>query len=177
MSTTFCANGTVGFTFFFVMRLNITIVTSYHCYHLLIVILVTYIFSSLKLENWLKKHVSNVAKVKYGFVKLVAILFPLIQDVIMWFLLIYQVMVQKAPRMDPNIREISFKYNQVRFLSIRNIALIDNIKINCLWNKYFGVYSQKTVRDSSEFIFCNIPKMDLIRSEITYWLIIWTWNE
>ena len=38
------------------------------------------IFSSLLLENWLKKHFWNVAKIKYGFVELVVIFFTLIQD-------------------------------------------------------------------------------------------------
>ena len=46
------------------------------------------IFSSLKLENGLKKHVRNVARIKYEFVELVVILFIFIQDVIMLFLLI-----------------------------------------------------------------------------------------
>ena len=32
-------------------------------------------FSSLKLENGLKKHVRNVARIKYGFFELVVILF------------------------------------------------------------------------------------------------------
>ena len=79
MSTTVRVNGTVQFTFFLVMRLNITIVTSCDS---LIVILVTLIFSSLKLENELKKDVRNVARIKYGFVEIVVILFLLIQDVI-----------------------------------------------------------------------------------------------
>ena len=76
MSTTVLVTGTVLLTFFFVMRLNITIVTSYDS---LIVILVIFIlvtqFLSLKLENGLKKDVRNVAGIKYGFVKLVVILF------------------------------------------------------------------------------------------------------
>ena len=58
MSTTVSVNGTVQFTFFLIMRLNITIVAS--C-DLLIVILVNLIFSSLKPEKELKKHVWNVA--------------------------------------------------------------------------------------------------------------------
>ena len=33
--------------------------------------------SSLKLENRLKKHVQNVARIKYGFIELVVILFTL----------------------------------------------------------------------------------------------------
>ena len=35
--------------------------------------------SSIKLENGPKKHVQNVARIKYGFVELVVILFLLIQ--------------------------------------------------------------------------------------------------
>ena len=46
------------------------------------------IFSSLKLENGPKKHIRNVARIKYEFVELVVILFIFIQDVIMLFLLI-----------------------------------------------------------------------------------------
>ena len=46
------------------------------------------IFSSLKLENGLKKHVWNVARIKYEFVELVVILFIFMQNVIMLFLLI-----------------------------------------------------------------------------------------
>ena len=65
MSTTICVNGTVQFTFFLVMRLNITIVTSCDS---LILIPVTLIISSLKLENGLKKHARNVAEIKYEFV-------------------------------------------------------------------------------------------------------------
>ena len=34
-------------------------------------------FSSLKLENGLKKHVRNVARIKHGFVELVVNLFTL----------------------------------------------------------------------------------------------------
>ena len=74
MSTTVCGNGTVQFTFFFIMKLNISITTScdslkYNTCNL--------IFSSLKLENGLKKHVRNVARIKHGFVELVVILFTL----------------------------------------------------------------------------------------------------
>ena len=72
LSTTIRVYGTVQFTFFLVMKLNITIVTS--C-DLLIVTLVTSFFSSLKLENGLKKHVRNVAIITYGFAELVGILF------------------------------------------------------------------------------------------------------
>ena len=67
------------------MRLNITTVRN--C-DLLLVILVT--VSPSKLENELKKHVRNVARITHGFVKVVVIFFflLLIQDGIMWFLLI-----------------------------------------------------------------------------------------
>ena len=67
MSTTVCVNGTVQFTFFFVMSLNITIVTSCDGNTF------TLIFSPLKLENELKKHVRNVGETKYGFVELIVI--------------------------------------------------------------------------------------------------------
>ena len=72
MSTTVCANGTVQFTFFLIMRLNI--VTSCDS---LVANTCNLILSSLKLENKLKKHVRNVAETKYGFAKLFAILFSL----------------------------------------------------------------------------------------------------
>ena len=76
MSTTVRVNSTVQFTFFLIMRFNITIVTSCDS---LILMLVPCTFSSLKLENGLKKkHVRNIAKIKYGFVELVAILFVLV---------------------------------------------------------------------------------------------------
>ena len=42
-------------------------------------------FSSLKLENGLKK-LQNVAERKYGFVELAGIFYLFLQDVIMWFL-------------------------------------------------------------------------------------------
>ena len=71
MSTTVRGNGTVQFTFFFIMRLNIAIITSCDS---LIVILVTLFFFIIKLENGLKKHVRNVARIKHGFVELVMIL-------------------------------------------------------------------------------------------------------
>ena len=64
MSTTVRGNGAVQFTFFFIMRLNITIITSCDS---LIVILVTYFFFIIKLENGLKKHIRNVARIKHGF--------------------------------------------------------------------------------------------------------------
>ena len=69
MSTTVRVNGTVQFTFSFVTRPNITIVTSCDS---LIVILVPY-FLSLKLENGSKKQVQNVTEIKHRFVKLVVI--------------------------------------------------------------------------------------------------------
>ena len=47
------------------------------------------IFSSLKLGNRLKRHVRKVTGIKYGFVKLFVIFLLVIQDVVMWFLLIY----------------------------------------------------------------------------------------
>ena len=72
MTTTVCVNSTVQFTFFLVMRLNI--VTSCDS---LVANTRNLIISSLKLENKLKKHVRNVAETKYGFAKLVAILFSL----------------------------------------------------------------------------------------------------
>ena len=73
MSTTVRGNDTVHFIFFFIMRLNITIIASSDS---LIVTLVT-IFSSLKLKNRLKKHAQNVARIKQGFVELVVIRFTL----------------------------------------------------------------------------------------------------
>ena len=51
MSTTARVNGTVRFTFFLVMRLNITIVISCDSF---IVIIELQFFSSLKLENGMK---------------------------------------------------------------------------------------------------------------------------
>ena len=47
------------------------------CCDSVIVILVPYFFSSLKLENGMKKHVRSVTKIKYDFVKLVVIFFLL----------------------------------------------------------------------------------------------------
>ena len=75
MSTIVYVNGTAKFTFFFAMRFNITIVTNCDS---LIVIHIPYVFgtlrfSSLKLENTMKKHVQNIAELKYGFLKLVVI--------------------------------------------------------------------------------------------------------
>ena len=56
MIITVRVNGTVQFTFFLVVRLNITISTS--CDSLIVII-----FSSLKLANGLKKHVRNVPRI------------------------------------------------------------------------------------------------------------------
>ena len=70
MGTILCINGTVQFTFFFAMRFNTTIVTSYDS---LFVNTFNLNFSPSKLENELKKHVRNVARTKYGFVNLVVI--------------------------------------------------------------------------------------------------------
>ena len=69
MSTTVHVNGTGQFTFFLVVILNITIVTSCDS---LTVILVPYI---IKLEHGLKNHVQNVDEINYGFVELVVIFF------------------------------------------------------------------------------------------------------
>ena len=60
MSTTVRGNGTVLFTFFFIMTLNITI-----------------IMSCDSIENRLKKHVRKVARIKHGFVELFVIVFAL----------------------------------------------------------------------------------------------------
>ena len=51
----------------------------YHCYELWFAYCNTcnLCFSSLKFENGLKKHARNVARTKYGFIKLVASLFIL----------------------------------------------------------------------------------------------------
>ena len=54
MSTTDRVNGTVQFTFFLVMKLNITIATSCDSP-----------FSSLKLENGLKKYVQIFAEIRF----------------------------------------------------------------------------------------------------------------
>ena len=67
MSTNVHVNGNVQFTFFLVMKLNTTIVMSCD--------LLVLIFSSLKLENGMKKQVWNVARIKYQLVKLAVILF------------------------------------------------------------------------------------------------------
>ena len=74
LSTTVCGNGTIQFTFFFIIRLNVTIITSYD---LLIVILLTYFFFIIKLLNGLKKDERIVARIKHGFVELVMIIFTL----------------------------------------------------------------------------------------------------
>ena len=68
MSTTVRGNGTVHFTFSFIMKLNIIIITS--CDSLFTIFII-------KLENGLKKHFRNVARIKHGFVELVVILFTL----------------------------------------------------------------------------------------------------
>ena len=67
MSTTVRVNGTVKFTFFLVIRLNITIATS--CDSLIVIF--------VKLENGPKKHVWNALKIQiqYGFVKIALIFF------------------------------------------------------------------------------------------------------
>lgn len=67
MSTTVRVNGTVKFTFFLVIRLNITIAIS--CDSLIVIF--------VKLENGPKKHVWNVFKIQiqYEFVKLALIFF------------------------------------------------------------------------------------------------------
>ena len=62
MSTTVRVNAAVQFTFFVIMGLNITIITSCDS---LIVILVTYIFI-IKTELWTEKPVRNVARIKSG---------------------------------------------------------------------------------------------------------------
>ena len=54
------------------MRLKMTIVTSCDS---LIVILVTWFFSPLKLENGLRRHLRKLARIKYGFVESVVIHF------------------------------------------------------------------------------------------------------
>ena len=54
MSTTDRVNGTAQFTFFLVMKLNITVVTSCNS-----------LFSSLKLENGLKKYVQIFAEIRF----------------------------------------------------------------------------------------------------------------
>ena len=71
ISTTVRGNGTVQFTFFFIMRLNVTIITS--C-DLLIVILLTFFFFIIKLLNGRKKDDLNVARIKHGFVVILFIL-------------------------------------------------------------------------------------------------------
>ena len=75
MSTTVCVNGTVQFTFFLVMRFNVTFVTSYFFAYYNTCNLT---FSLLKLEHRLKKHIRNVTRIKYGFVEQIAILFAFI---------------------------------------------------------------------------------------------------
>ena len=69
MSTTDCVNSTIQYTFFLVMRLTIAIVTSCDSHFVIL------FFSSLMLENELKKHAQNVAEINYRFVKLIVIFF------------------------------------------------------------------------------------------------------
>ena len=73
MSATVHINGTAQFTFFLVMRLTITIVKS--CDFLILILVPN--FSSLNLENGLKKHLRNVAEIKFRSVKLVVTFFIL----------------------------------------------------------------------------------------------------
>ena len=70
ISTTVRVSNTVQITFFLVMRSKITIVTS--C-DLLIVVILSLIFSSLKLEIGRQKHFRNVTEIKYGLDKLVVL--------------------------------------------------------------------------------------------------------
>ena len=70
-SITVYVNDTVQFTFLLVRRWNITVATSYGS--LIVIFAYNFVFSSLKLENGLKKYVRNVAEMKHGFVKLVVI--------------------------------------------------------------------------------------------------------
>ena len=67
MDTTVYVNGTVQFTFFLGHENEY-----YHCHKLWFAYCntCTFIFSSLKLKNGLKKHVRNIDEIKYGFVKL-----------------------------------------------------------------------------------------------------------
>ena len=65
MNTTIRIHGTVQFTFFLIMRLNITITR-------VVIGLLQYLYLNfliIKLENGLKKHVRNVARIKHGFVE------------------------------------------------------------------------------------------------------------
>ena len=70
MGTTLCVNGSAQFTSFFAKKFNTTIVTSFDS---LFVNTFNLIFSPLKFENGLQKHVRNVARTKYGFINLVVI--------------------------------------------------------------------------------------------------------
>ena len=64
MSTTVSDNDTAQFTIFFLVRLNITIATSFN----LLNVIFSWVFSSLNVENGLKK---------YGFVELAVTFFTL----------------------------------------------------------------------------------------------------
>ena len=101
MSTTVHVNGTV--ILFLIMWLNVTIVTS--CDSLFV------IFSSLKIENGLKKHVQNSIEIIYGFIKLVAI-FYFLEDVINPFPRYSQLFLKT------NILLISYKYQGNNFCII-----------------------------------------------------------
>ena len=104
MSTTVHVNGTV--ILFLIMWLNVTIVTS--CDSLFV------IFSSLKLENGLKKHVQNSTEITYGFIKLVVI-FYFLEDVINPFPRYSQLFLKT------NILVISYKYQGNNFCIIFKI--------------------------------------------------------
>ena len=101
MSTTVHVNGTV--ILFLIMWLNVTIVTS--CDSLFV------IFSSLKLENGLKKHVQNSTEIIYGFIELVVI-FYFLEDVINPFPRYSQLFLKT------NILVISYKYQGNNFCII-----------------------------------------------------------
>lgn len=69
MSTTVSDNDAAQFTIFFLVRLNITIATSFN----LLNVIFSWVFSSLNVENGLKK---------YGFVELAVIFFYSLQCLI-----------------------------------------------------------------------------------------------
>ena len=109
MSTTVRGNGTVHFTFSFIMKLNIIIITS--CDSLFTIFII-------KLENGLKKHFRNVARIKHGFVELVVILFTLntrCDHVIPYQLSTYQLFFQN--RLNPITGRLfrAFKIQAVLF--------------------------------------------------------------
>ena len=101
MSTTVHVNGTV--ILFLIMWLNVTIVTS--CDSLFV------IFSSLKIENGLKKHDQNSTEIIYGFIKLVVI-FYFLEDVINPFPRYSQLFLKT------NILVISYKHQGNNFCII-----------------------------------------------------------